>query len=416
MAEPKVRFKRDDGTLYPDLRNATMGDFYTERNERGEKGLPMLTVSIHSGISDGELDEEELGKRVNRSADVSLYKKAVKGDLVFNMMRAWQGAVGSTKSTGMVSPAYIVALPNKEIDPTFMNYYVQTKTIINRFNRLSYGALDFRKRLYWDSFIAAEVNIPVIEEQQKIADFLSSVDEVIAVSEQEVANLETQKKAVMKKVFSQEVRFKKEDGTYYPKWKEQSFEKTFEPLNNNTFSRDMLNYTAGPALNIHYGDVLVKYGDVCDIDKDVLPFVNEGQDVTKYAALRDGDIVLADTAEDEAVGKAIEVINIQDRIVVSGLHTIACRPRIAFSLKYLGYYLNSAEFHDQLRPFIQGIKVSSIGRKNISGVLVKYPSDLEEQRLIANFLSNFDEAISAAKKELELWKELKKGLLQQMFV
>ena len=228
MAEPKVRFKRDDGTLYPDLRNATMGDFYTERNERGEKGLPMLTVSIHSGISDGELDEEELGKRVNRSADVSLYKKAVKGDLVFNMMRAWQGAVGSTKSTGMVSPAYIVASPNKEIDPTFMNYYVQTKTIINRFNRLSYGALDFRKRLYWDSFIAAEVNIPVIEEQQKIADFLSSVDEVIAVSEQEVANLETQKKAVMNKIFSQEVRFKREDGTDFPEWDRTTLDNSCE--------------------------------------------------------------------------------------------------------------------------------------------------------------------------------------------
>ena len=169
-------------------------------------------------------------------------------------------------------------------------------------------------------------------------------------------------------------------------------------------------------MNIHYGDVLVKYGDVCDIDKDVLPFVNEGQDVAKYAFLKDGDIVLADTAEDEAVGKAIEVINTRDRIIVSGLHTMACRPKFAFGLKYLGYYLNSAEFHDQLKPFIQGIKVSSIGRKNISGVLVKYPSDLEEQRLIADFLSDFDEVIAAAQKELELWKELKKGLLQQMFV
>lgn len=205
-------------------------------------------------------------------------------------------------------------------------------------------------------------------------------------------------------------------GTDFPEWEEQPFEKIFEPLNNNTFSRDLLNYTAGPALNIHYGDILVKYGDVCDVDKDVLPFVNDGQDVTKYAFLRDGDIVLADTAEDEAVGKTIEVINTHDRIIVSGLHTMACRPRIVFSLKYLGYYMNSPEFHDQLRPYIQGIKVSSIGRKNISGVLVKYPSDLVEQRLIADFLSDFDEAITAAKKELQLWKELKKGLLQQMFV
>ena len=108
----------------------------------------------------------------------------------------------------------------------------------------------------------------------------------------------------------------------------------------------MLNFISGPALNIHYGDVLIKYGDVCDIDKDILPFVNEGQDIAKYAVLRDGDIVLADTAEDEAVGKAIEIINTHGRIIISGLHTMACRPRIAFGLKYLGYYLNSSEFHD----------------------------------------------------------------------
>ena len=78
--------------------------------------------------------------------------------------------------------------------------------------------------------------------------------------------------------------------------------------------------------------------------------------------------------------------------------------------------MNSPVFHDQLKPYMQGTKVTSIGRKNIKDVSVMYPSDLEEQRLIANFLSDFDEAIKAAKRELELWKELKKGLLQQMFV
>ena len=78
--------------------------------------------------------------------------------------------------------------------------------------------------------------------------------------------------------------------------------------------------------------------------------------------------------------------------------------------------MNSPAFHDQLKPYMQGIKVTSIGRKNIKNVSVIYPSCLEEQHHIADFLSSFDKAIAAAKKELELWKELKKGLLQQMFV
>ena len=187
MAEPKLRFKQKDGTAYPELRSATMGDFYTERNERGGEGLPVLSVSIHSGVSDGELDEDELGKRVKRSSDLSLYKRAMSGDLVFNMMRAWQGAVGCVKTSGMVSPAYIVAEPNGELDPTYIDYYVQTKGIIDRFNRLSYGALDFRKRLYWDSFVTTEVYIPVLEEQKRIAGVLEETDAVIAAGEDEAA-------------------------------------------------------------------------------------------------------------------------------------------------------------------------------------------------------------------------------------
>ena len=135
-----------------------------------------------------------------------------------------------------------------------------------------------------------------------------------------------------------------------------------------------------------------------------------------YACLQDGDIILADIAEDEAVGKAVELINVGDYVVISGLHTIVYRPKQKYSPKYLGYYMNSPAFHDQLKPYMQGIKVTSIGRKNIKDVSVMYPTDLEEQRLIADFLSNFDKTISAAKKELELWKKLKKGLLQQMFV
>ena len=416
MAEPRVRFKRDDGSSYPPLVSGVMGEYYSERNEKGDSSLAFLTVSIHSGISDGELDEDSLGKRVKRTTDPTQNKKVESGDLVFNMMRAWQGAVGCAKSAGMVSPAYIVASPDACIYPPYMDLYVKTKPIIDQFNRLSYGALDFRKRLYWDSFITTEINLPSIEEQQKIADFLSSVDAVITASEEEVANLETQKKVVMKKIFSQEVRFKRADGSDFPEWEEQPFEMAFEPLNNNTFSRDMLNNDNGPALNIHYGDILVKYGDVCDVQSERLPYVNEGISVSKYAYLQDGDIILADTAEDEAVGKAIEIVNVRDTVVVSGLHTMACRPKQTYCPKYLGFFMNSPAFHDQLKPFMQGIKVTSIGRKNIKDVSIVYPSSLEEQRLIADFLSNFDEAIAAAKKELELWKELKKGLLQQMFV
>ena len=211
------------------------------------------------------------------------------------------------------------------------------------------------------------------------------------------------------------LRFKREDGTSYSGWVNNTFSETFSALNNNTFSRDMLS-DDGTVYNIHYGDILVKFGEVCDIQAADTPKVNANIDTDKYDKLKDGDIIIADTAEDETVGKAIEICRVGANEVVSGLHTMACRPNSKFAPKYLGYYINSPSYHNQLIPFMQGIKVTSIGRKNIADTIIYYPTSLEEQQKIADLLSAYDEAISYAKQELDRWKKFKKGLLQQMFV
>ena len=121
--EPKLRVEG-----YTDTWNQyTLGDLYTERNERGNETLQILTVSIHTGVSDGALDEDELGKSVRRSEDKTLYKHVYAGDLIFNMMRAWQGAIGVAKSEGMISPAYISAIPDERVFPPFINYLESEK-------------------------------------------------------------------------------------------------------------------------------------------------------------------------------------------------------------------------------------------------------------------------------------------------
>ena len=211
------------------------------------------------------------------------------------------------------------------------------------------------------------------------------------------------------------VRFKKDDGSSYPEWGTSSFSKTFNALNNNTYSRDMLNYDGGDAKNIHYGDILVKFGDICDIQKNNIPYVNEGLAIQKYGYLKDGDIILADTAEDETVGKAIEIYNIKNDIVISGLHTMAWRPVESFASKYLGHYLNSPAFHNQLKPYMQGVKVTSIGRANIAKVGVSFPESLEEQQKIADFLSSVDDVISASEEEVENLEKQKKAVMKKIF-
>ena len=112
------------------------------------------------------------------------------------------------------------------------------------------------------------------------------------------------------------LRFKRDDGSDYPEWGKKSFKDSFIALNNNSFSRDMLNFDNGIVKNIHYGDILIKFGDICNIGKDIIPFVNSEYNTEKYDLLKDGDIILADTAEDEAVGKTIEIFNVRNNKVI----------------------------------------------------------------------------------------------------
>lgn len=194
---PKVRFK--DYTK--PWKRWALGELYTERKEAGNVDLPILSVSIHSGVSADELDSAELGKAVRRSEDKSLYKHTYKGDLVFNMMRAWQGAIGVVPKEGMVSPAYITAIPNDEVFPEFMDYCLRREEVINQINNLSYGVTDFRKRLYWDSFVRVQIMLPSVEEQKKIAETLVQLDKLIELQSAKVEKLKNLKAACLEKMF-----------------------------------------------------------------------------------------------------------------------------------------------------------------------------------------------------------------------
>lgn len=177
-----------------------LGEVYTERNERGNNELIMLSVSIHRGVSTGELEADALGKNVRRSEDKSLYKHVYYGDLVFNMMRAWQGAIGVVKNEGMISPAYVSAVPNEKIYPEFMDYCLRRKSSINQINNLSYGVTDFRKRLYWNSFVMVNVTLPSVQEQKKITEVLQNLDRLITFHQRkEFKYIVLIKKSVLKK-------------------------------------------------------------------------------------------------------------------------------------------------------------------------------------------------------------------------
>ena len=199
-------------------------------------------------------------------------------------------------------------------------------------------------------------------------------------------------------------------------WQEKPFYQTFDILTNNTLSRAELNYEDGEYKNIHYGDILIKFPAHIDVEDQEIPFVNKDSSSLKFdnALLQNGDIVIADTAEDYTVGKATEIENVSICKVVSGLHTIPCRPKLKFAARYLGYYINSPAYHNQLIPYIQGIKVSSVSKTLIQKTHVSYPS-IDEQSKIADFLSCLDEKIETQNKIISKYESLIKGIEDYIF-
>ena len=196
-------------------------------------------------------------------------------------------------------------------------------------------------------------------------------------------------------------------------WEVKSFSQIFDMYPNNTYPRDCMNDSRGVVCNIHYGDVLIKYPTIIDAAKCQMPYLNEDVKIKSHKVVQSGDVIIADTAEDDAVGKCVEVKNVSNEKIVAGLHTFFCHPVIPFASGWLGYYINSSNYHNQLLPYITGIKVSSISRASIQETKLLVPP-IAEQRAIAEALSDVDELIAALDKKITKKRLIKQAAMQQL--
>ncbi|EML4853245.1 restriction endonuclease subunit S [Morganella morganii] len=271
-----------------------------------------------------------------------------------------------------------------------------------------------------DKFLNRICFFPKKEEQTTIGNYFQKLDMLINQHQQKHDKLNNIKKAMLEKMFPKpgetipEIRFKGFSGA----WEEKSFGVCFVNVPNNTLSRADLNYKAGLAKNIHYGDVLIKFGEILDAGNELLPFITNDDVVNKLnsAALRDGDIIIADAAEDSTVGKCTELFNVDEQLIFSGLHTIAVRPILSFASKYLGYYINSSSYHDQLVSLMQGTKVLSISKTAIQNTNVKFPKDFKEQAAIGNYFQKLDTLINQHQQQITKLNNIKQACLSKMFV
>lgn len=200
-------------------------------------------------------------------------------------------------------------------------------------------------------------------------------------------------------------------------WEKRKFSDAFAFLQNNTLSRAELSDSGDGAKNIHYGDILVKLGECINVSIEPLPVITDKKTINKYRSshLQNGDVVIADTAEDETVGKCSEIMGANGETIISGLHTIPCRPTESYAEGFLGHYMNSSAYHDQLIPLMQGIKVTSISKRSLQTTEVKHPKDSAEQSSLGSFFLNLNTLITLHRRKCELLETLKKSMLEKLF-
>ena len=261
--------------------------------------------------------------------------------------------------------------------------------------------------------------LPSLSEQRRIGAFFDRLDSLITLHQRKYDKLCVLKKSMLDKMFPKggslypEIRF----AGFTDPWEQRKLGDELEFLRNNTLSRAELSESEGTAFDIHYGDVLIKYGSVLNLEKAEVPRIVDSAIADRQTCdrLQDGDVIIADTAEDSAVGKCTELCNSKGKMVFSGLHTMPLRPMGEYASGYLGHYLNSSAFHSQLLPLMQGIKVISISRSAMADTTMTVPS-VDEQRQIGAFFDRLDTLITLHQRKLELLRNIKKSMLDKMFV
>lgn len=187
----------------------------------------------------------------------------------------------------------------------------------------------------------------------------------------------------------------------------------------NSFSRENLNYDKGVVKNIHYGDIHTKFQTLFNIINESVPFINEEVSIGRISDdfyCKEGDIIFADASEDlNDVGKSIEIINLNNEKLLSGLHTLLARPiENTFEIGFNGYLLKSNTVRVQIQKESQGSKVLSINVGRISGIEITFPT-LKEQQKLASFLTAVDYKLQSLKQKKTLLEQYKKGVMKMIF-
>ena len=384
MLQPKLRFKKFNEEwvekkieeFYPFIRNGFVGiatPFYCE------KGVKYLQSN---NIHDGKINEKIL-KYITLEFHQKNIKNELKEDdiLMVQSGHAGECAVVGKKYIGCNCHALIILSSNKRSNSYFVSYYLNSEKGKKNLIPLLTGntiihilASDIKKH---------KIFFPCLKEQEKIADFLSSVDVQIDLTSQKLKLFEKYKKGITQKIFDQELKFNNSEGNNYPEWEEKKLDDIFKVSSSN-ISQNSLENNQG--IYIIYGATgKIKKVDFYDKENEYIGIVKDGAGVGRSFFCEKKTSVLSTL-------NYLDVINKNN-------------------LKFCYYILNRINF----TKYIVGSSIPHIYFKDYKNEKINLPC-LEEQQKIADFLSSIDDKIEKLSSKLEELKEFKKGLLQQMFI
>ena len=251
----------------------------------------------------GTLPREQAGRNIHYDdASLSNYKKVEQGDFIIHL-RSFEGGLEMANEAGIVSPAYTILRCKRPHSSLFYDAYFHTDEFINHNLSKSVEGIRDGRQISYEAF--KWLGIPYCEptEQEKISNLFAALNERIAKQRDLIEALKKYKRGLSNSLFDR-LSAGSESRLCI-------FGDMMTILQNNTFSRDNLSVGDNGVRNIHYGDVLIKYGAVLDLHSENVPVINAEQDISKFSALsylRNGDVVFADTAEDYTVGKSTEII------------------------------------------------------------------------------------------------------------
>lgn len=373
------------------------------------EGTPIVTVEH---LSDFGLVHSNLPRVTDKDKLRLKSYTLLENDIVFSRVGSVDrnSLIKETEAGWLFSGRLLrIRIINKElIDAAFLSNIFQSDYTKYRIRSVAVG----QTMASLNTQILKNFNVlvsPNIAEQQKIAAFLTAVDDKIQQLSKKKALLEQFKKGVMQQIFSQQIRFKPDrpsdgddQGNEYPEWEEKKLGDVVKFYKGSPLSKSDIN-PSGARLCIHYGELFTTY-------KEVINSINLRTNVSGFLS-KAGDILMP-TSDVTPIGLATASAILVDNVVLGGDINVL-RP-IDIEPIFLSYVLNFEK--KQIIQLVSGTTVKHIYSKDLKGVQLVIPSNVQEQTKIASFLSAIDDKINHVTRQIAHTRQYKKGLLQQMFV